>query len=160
MTTPKRTEAGSGPMLTQQNPAEPVSEPLIPAPKRAAVLAAVVEGLSDRRTAKRVGVDPETVSSLRRAPSFAAEVEREVAALHRRSLDAIASARLVGLRRLIKDARTNRGSDGTRAAIELAKLGLPQRVENSGPDGGAQRHEVSVTITRDEAIEIARRKER
>lgn len=34
----------------------------------------------------------------------------------------------------------------------------PQRVEQSGPDGGAQRHEHSVTITRDEAISIARRK--
>lgn len=130
-------------------PKEPAGEPLIPAAKRAMALAAVVEGLSDVRAGKRAGVDRETISALRRSPTFAAEVERELQALKSRRLRAIESAALVGLRRLKRDANTNPGDSGTRAAIELAKLGLSVKSEVSGRDGGPVKHDITVSDSLD-----------
>lgn len=130
-------------------PQEASGEPLIPAGKRAKALSAVVEGLSDVQAGKRAGLDRQTVGALRRSPSFAAEVERELQALKSRRLRAIESAALVGLRRLKRDANTNPGDSGTRAAIELAKLGLSVKSEISGKDGGPVRAEVAVSDSLD-----------
>lgn len=133
-------------------PQEASGEPLIPAGKRAKALSAVVEGLSDVQAGKRAGLDRQTVGALRRSPTFAAEVERELQALKSRRLRAIESAALVGLRRLKKDANTNPGDSGTRAAIELAKLGLAVKQETSGPNGGPVEHKHAVSIAPDEVM--------
>lgn len=130
-----------------------------PQEARDKAMRALLDGSSQEAAAAAAGVDRHTISAwMAEGHEFRAEYDTRHAAdgdaldARRRALRSRAMDR-------VAEAIAERGEKGLRVAVEYLRLVEPKRVEQSGPNGEPQKHDVTVRVAIDDAESGARGEE-